>query len=369
MTPLGLYLHLPFCRVRCTYCPFAVSTDHALEDRYVDALLREIGQQASGERPIDTLYFGGGTPSRMKGVNLARTFATLREHFAIADGCEITLEANPEDIDREALAGWSELGINRLSIGIQSFHDNELLPLGRVHGREGALRAIELVRSSPFRVSLDLIAGLPGQSFESFGSSLESALGSGAGHLSVYLLDLEEGTMLARQVSKGSARLPDENLVRDLYLQAVPAAAARGIAQYEISNFARPGEESRHNRRYWSRSEYLGFGVGAHSFTRDRRRGNARDVPRYIELVLAGKSPVEFEEELGPGEIRREKIFLGLRQVSGLLYDDLSELCGKEGQAWARDGLHEGWLVERDGAVAFSPEGFLVSNELISRLF
>lgn len=362
--PVGLYIHLPFCRVHCPYCPFAVSTDLALQDRYTEALLAEIDRRGNGE-VADTIFFGGGTPSRTSRENLARIVAGLRERFAIDTGAEFSLEANPEDVTDDAVAFWRTLGVNRLSIGVQSFHDAELLPLGRVHGRAQALEAVRIAAGSGIRTSLDLILGLPRQTSTSFGETLETAIASGAGHVSLYMLDLEEGTALKRQVEGGRVALPDDDEVASLYMLAVERFAEAGFAQYEISNFAREGDECRHNLRYWRREEYLGFGIGAHSFIGDRRFANTRDIHRYID----GQREPEFAEILGGGEVRRETIFLGLRQAAGLNYDDVVRLCGEEGIEWIDRGLSDGWLRRLGNRVAFTPSGFLLSNDYISQLF
>jgi oxygen-independent coproporphyrinogen-3 oxidase len=362
--PIGLYIHLPFCRVHCTYCPFAVSTDIALQDRYTEALLAEVDARADGA-PVDSIFFGGGTPSRTSRENLVRIVARLRERFAIDADAEFSLEANPEDVTDDAVAFWRTLGVNRLSIGVQSFHDDELHPLGRVHGRAQALDAIRIATASGIRTSLDLILGLPRQTAQSFGETLETAIATCAGHVSLYMLDLEDGTALARQVEEGRVSLPDDDLVASLYTLAIDRFAEAGFAQYEISNFARSGEECRHNLRYWRREEYLGFGIGAHSFAGDRRFANTRDIHHYI----AGAHEPEFAEVLGEGEVRRERIFLGLRQVAGIHYEDVVRLCGEEGIEWMERGLIDGWLRRVGNRVAFTPSGFLLSNDYISQLF
>jgi oxygen-independent coproporphyrinogen-3 oxidase len=364
--PAGIYVHLPFCRVHCTYCPFAVSTEHTLEDAYFDALTAEIDARAARGGAVDSLYLGGGTPSRSSLANLTRLLDTLRGWFDIAAEAELTLEANPEDITAEAIAAWRALGVNRLSIGVQSFHDAELLPLGRVHGAARAQEAVALAVSTGMRTSLDLILGLPGQTAESFGATLEQAIASGTGHVSLYMLDLEEGTAMHAHVARGRTVLPEDDLVANLYLQAVEALTAAGLAQYEISNFARPGDESRHNLRYWRREEYLGFGIGAHSFRGEARFANTRDMQRYL---AAPASASDFHEALGDGEARREAIFLSLRQASGIHYDELVRLCGQEGLEWMDRGLREGWLRREESRVAFTPAGFLLSNEYMSQLF
>jgi len=362
--PLGLYIHLPFCRVHCTYCPFAVSTDIRLQDQYTEALVAEIEARSGGEG-VDSIFFGGGTPSRTSRENFARVVQKIRDRFDIADAAEFSIEANPEDVDGDAVAFWRSLGVNRISIGVQSFHDDELRPLGRVHGRAQALEAVRVAAASGVRTSLDLILGLPRQTAASFEETLETAITTGAGHVSLYMLDLEEGTALARQVDDERVTLPDDDLVANLYLMAIERFANAGFAQYEISNFARPGQECRHNLRYWRREQYLGFGIGAHSFLGDRRFANTRDIHRYI----AGQREPEFAEVLGEGEVRRETIFLRLRQAEGINYADVVRLCGEEGIAWMDRGLSDGWLRRVGNRVAFTPSGFLLSNEYMSQLF
>lgn len=358
---VGLYVHLPFCRVHCAYCPFAVSTHIEQQDAYVDALLREIDDRADGER-VDTIFFGGGTPSRTSRENLSRIAARLRERFAIDGDAEVSLEANPEDVTPDAIAFWRALGVNRLSIGVQSFHDRELRPLGRVHGRERAREAIADGVASGVRTSVDLIVGLPHQTAESFRESLDLAIDAGVGHLSLYMLDLEEGTALARHVKGGRIALPEEDLVASLYAEAIERLERAGLAQYEISNF---GDACRHNLRYWRREEYSGFGLAAHSFAGGRRFANTRDLARYI----AGDAALALDETLGANEEKHETIFLHLRQSGGIDYERLVELCGQEGIEWTDRGLQDGWLRRTGSRVAFTPAGFLLSNDYISRLF
>jgi oxygen-independent coproporphyrinogen-3 oxidase len=358
---IGIYIHLPFCRVHCAYCPFAISTNIALQDAYTAALVREIEGRAEGEA-VDTIFFGGGTPSRTSRENLTRVVDALRSSFAIDPDAEFSLEANPEDITPDAISFWRTLGVNRLSIGVQSFHDAELRPLGRVHGRERALEAIRDAVASGIRTSVDLILGLPNQTPTSFRETLDIAIGSGVGHLSLYMLDLEEGTALARQVAGGRMTLPEDDDVAALYIEAIERLDAASLRQYEISNF---GDVCRHNLRYWRRETYLGFGLAAHSFAGERRFANTRDIARYV----AGAPETDLDESLGPAEQRRETIFLRLRQSAGIDYDDIVSMCGEEGIEWIARGLDDGWL-RRDGArVAFTPAGFLLSNDYISQLF
>lgn len=355
----GLYLHLPFCHTHCSYCPFVVSTHIGLQDRYTDALLAELDARAGGE--VETIFFGGGTPSRTSLANLTRIVTRIGERFEVAGDAELSLEANPEDITPASVEAWRALGVNRLSIGVQSFHDAELRPIGRVHGREGAIDAVRAAVASGVRTSLDLILGLPHQTAASFRETLGIATGLGAGHVSLYMLDLEEGTALLRQVEQGRVALPDDELVAELYAEAVERLSAAGLEQYEVSNF---GDVCRHNLRYWRREEYLGFGAGAHSFAGGRRFANTRDVGAYIDGARE-----DFSETLGEAEARRETLFLRLRQSAGINYDDVVQLCGAGGEEWIERGLSDGWLRREGARVAFTPAGFLLSNEYISQLF
>lgn len=361
---LGLYLHLPFCATHCTYCPFAISTDLSQQNDYTDALIREL--RAAPRGALDTIYLGGGTPSRTALDNLSRIFDAIRTHFTIDADAEITMEGNPEDVTSATVEAWRALGVNRISLGVQSFHDVELTAIGRIHDRARALDAVRTVVASGAHANLDLILGLPAQTADSYRASLETAIELGAGHLSLYMLDLDERTPLQVQVARGRVALPEEDMVADLYLETVERLAAAGLQQYEISNFARPGEESRHNLRYWKRDEYLGLGLGAHSFVGAQRYANTRDIRKYIELAPDARG---FEETLGEDEVRRETIFLQLRQTTGMCYEDLAALCGQEGIEWLERGLQGGWLQRKDGRVAFTASGFLQSNDFISQLF
>ena len=373
---LGVYIHLPFCRVHCTYCPFAISTDLGLQNSYVDALIREIRSRLNGQE-MDTIYFGGGTPSRTSIENLRRIVDVLgtsggagASPAGTGEGAgaplELSLEANPEDINRESLAAWRDLGVNRVSIGVQSFHDRELQAIGRIHDAARAREAVALTVASGVRTSLDLILGLPHQTAESFENTLRAAIDLGAGHLSLYMLDLEEGTPLHAQVKRGRVQVADEELVAQLYDRAVTGLENAGLAQYEVSNFAREGEECRHNLRYWHRGEYLGFGIAAHSFVGEERFANTRNIRDYIADPEHAR---DFSETLGDAERKRERLFLGLRQARGMYYEELIGLCGQEANEWIERGLRDGWLRQSGEHVAFTSSGFLLSNDYISQLF
>ena len=360
---LGIYVHLPFCRVHCAYCPFAISTDLSLQDAYVTALLAEVRQRAGGET-VDTIFFGGGTPSRTERRHLTQIVNALRAGYRIEPDSEFSIEANPEDVTPDTIEFWRSLGINRLSIGVQSFDDIELQPIGRIHSAARAREAIRDAVASGVRTSVDLILGLPHQTAESFHASLEEAIRSGIGHISVYMLDLDEDTALRRRVASGVMEVPDDDAIADLYVEMVTTLGSSGFAQYEISNFAREGEESRHNLRYWRRHEYQGLGLGAHSFAGEKRFANTRDIRKYIDGNV-----YDFVEQLSDAERRHELVFLRLRQASGIASDDLLQLCGEEAVRWIEQGVSEGWLRREGKSVAFTPAGFVVSSELISQLF
>lgn len=360
---LGIYVHLPFCRVHCAYCPFAVSTDLTQQEAYVAALIAEIEKRAAGEA-VDTIFFGGGTPSRTDPAHLKQIVDALRARYDIETDAEFSIEANPEDVTPDTIELLRSLGINRLSIGVQSFNDAELQPIGRIHSAERAREAIRDAVASGLRTSIDLILGLPQQKAESFRASLDEAAASGIGHISVYMLDLDEDTALRRRVESGVMHVPDDDAIAEQYVDMVRTLRDAGFAQYEISNFARPGEESRHNLRYWRRHEYQGFGLGAHSFAGERRFANTRDIRKFIN-----GDPFEFEEQLSDDERRHELVFLRLRQASGIALDDLLQLCGEEAVGWIEQGMNEGWLRREGSNVAFTPAGFVVSSELISQLF
>jgi oxygen-independent coproporphyrinogen III oxidase len=365
---VSLYVHLPFCGVKCSYCAFAVSTDLRFEERYLGALEREIQERMHGGPQIESLYFGGGTPSRLSAAGIDRLGVAFRA-LPLADGAEVTFEANPEDVHEETVRQWIErLEVNRFSLGVQSFHDDELGPLGRQHGRDGALHALRVLEASGCRMNVDLIVGLPAQTVSRVGESVDLALDSNSGHLSLYMLDLEPGSALDMRVGAGLLSLPDDSRTAAMYREVVRRVTGRGLRQYEVSNFAIPGEEAIHNRRYWRREPYVGVGLGAHSFDGKRRSANTRDLREYLELMERRGTAVTFEETLTEEEVRRERLLLALRQSDGLPLEEFLGLAGEPGPEWIEEGREEGWLEEEPSRVRLTIEGFLVSNELISRL-
>lgn len=367
-SPFGLYVHIPFCRVRCSYCAFAITTEASGQAKYVEAVVRELGTRVPSNAAVDTIYLGGGTPSRLDDALIASMLEAINERIAIEPNAEITLEANPEDVSAARTRAWRAMGVNRLSIGAQSTSETELRRSGRLHGAARALAAIADARSADLRVSADLMIGLPGQSRASFQESLGRILDAGPGHLSTYLLDLEEGTALERSVSAGRTVLAEDDEMADSYAWLIETASQAGLAQYEISNFAREGEQSRHNLRYWEGRPWIGLGNGAHSFDGRVRSANVRDPRAYIEKISREGSAEDSREEIDEDVARRERMFLSLRQTRGLDRESFESLAGAAGEEWRARGVREGWL--QDGPrVAFTTRGFLLSNGLIAELF
>jgi len=330
---LGIYVHVPFCERVCPYCDFAVVAERKLasgtRDRYVTALLAdlEMGAVRFAGRRLETLYFGGGTPSLLPPESLARLIDAARALFEGPPALqEITLEVNPSSTERSRLAAFREIGIDRLSLGIQSFSDTVLRRLGRAHRAEEGRRTLEAARAAGFEnLSLDLIFAAPDQRLADLERDLDEALRFAPEHLSAYELTVEAATPFALAERRGQLRRADEDEVAEMFLRIEERAAAAGLARYELSNYARPGFEARHNSRYWARRPVLGIGLGAWSCEPPcegapygGRRVNLRELGAYLERALAGRPPEARVEILEPREARAEAIFLGLRRREGL---------------------------------------------------
>ncbi len=370
---LGLYVHIPFCVKKCAYCDFYSQTDYSVADAYLKALLTEASMisEQHRERSIDTVYIGGGTPSSLSASQLSVLLCSLQEMFHIADGAEVTLEANPATLDEEKLRVLQANGVNRLSIGLQSASNRELGTLSRIHSYEDFEKTYRLARQYIDNISLDLMFGLPDQTEESFQNTLSLAVAFEPNHISVYALKIEEGTPFYRMEEK--LALPSEDEVANMYLHACDFLEKAGFHQYEISNFARQGCFSRHNFRYWNREEYIGLGPAAHSFVRDRRYANGKDIIAYIQALSEKKLPPRNEDvTLSFEEVIEEEIMLKLRTTAGLDMAYLDEVFGYAiGKTAAQKIQHyvkNGFLVQKGTAIALTPRGFLVSNTIISDL-
>jgi oxygen-independent coproporphyrinogen-3 oxidase len=375
LEPAGVYLHFPFCSIRCSYCDFptVAGQDERIE-AYLGALQREISSfQLDAPRCVDSLFLGGGTPSRMTPDQVARVGGAVAERFDLLPDAEITLEGNPESLSPERLAGYRAAGVTRISVGVQSVDDAVLRSVGRAHDAREAERAVRDARDAGFEsVGVDLILGLPGERLPHWGSTVARVLSWGADHLSIYLLETDKDTPLARAVRHGRVILADDEGLLDAWDAQLAAVGRAGLEAYEISNFARPGHASRHNLKYWSDVGYAAFGLGAHAYFGGARRANRRDLPGYLEAVESGRDPVA---ERTPWDARarlEEALILGLRRVDGVDLLELGEryACDVERRyaaAWER-GAAAG-LIDRDGRkVRLTAGGRLRSNELFSEL-
>ena len=373
----GLYIHIPFCRSKCRYCSFvSVPYARAEGDRYQRALLCEIAGAHPGPREdrakADTIYFGGGTPSLVPAEHLAALLDQCRSSYDVSADCEISMEANPGTVDAGMLFVVRAAGVNRISLGAQSFSGEELAAVGRIHTPEEIGRSMRMLRAAGFdNVSLDLILGLPGQTGRRWRATLDRAIALEPSHLSLYMLELDGGTPLARELSTGARSVPGEDAVADWYLFSIEHLAARGYHQYEISNFARGGCECRHNLKYWQRRPVLGFGVAAHSFDGRSRSGNIADLDRYLMALESGRDAVEWRSPCNAESELEELFFLGLRLNRGLHWDEIREKYagGAIGacEAAIRESVELGLLEHQHGVVRLTRRGMLISNEVFQR--
>jgi oxygen-independent coproporphyrinogen-3 oxidase len=376
MDRAGIYIHVPFCRSRCSYCDFATGAfETALAETYVGALAREVETFGLEGAPpeVDTVYFGGGTPSLLTPAQVARVLDAVRGRFAVDADAEVTLEMNPGTVTPEHLRGLREAGVNRASFGAQTFDDRELKRLGRTHTADDTRRTFEDLRAAGFdNVSFDLIAGLPRQTRAQWERNLDEALALRPEHLSLYLLEVHEGTPLAEQIRQGRYAPPDQDLAAEMYRSMVGRARAAGYEQYEISNFCLPGRESRHNLKYWTGAPFYGFGNSAHSFDGRRTRwSNERDARAYVKSVEEKGAAVVSREELDERGAGAEALFLGLRLLSKGV--DLAEHRARYRRDVRADyaadlaRFDEAGLVKMDGDVLrLTPDGALLSNEVFA---
>jgi oxygen-independent coproporphyrinogen III oxidase len=368
MTAAGIYIHIPFCRSRCSYCDFATAIYHEQQaEHYVAALVKEIQSSSCCEAPreVDTIYFGGGTPSLLTPRQLERILDVVSARFAISKGAEIMMEMNPGTLSLEVLRSFRSLGVNRASFGAQTFADAELAKLGRSHNVAETLQTFHDLRAAGFEnVSFDLIAGLPGQSLDRWRRNIDEALRLRPEHLSFYLLEVHEGTPLADHIKQGKQPQPDDELAAEMYEVMLDESSKAGYEHYEISNLCLPGFESRHNTKYWTGQPYFGFGCSAHAYDGELRRwANERDIVAYLELIAAGKSPVVQTWELSERERQSEALFLGLRMMKGVNLDQ-EELI-EHAQDFER--FREAGLIEERGSlVRLTRAGALLSNEVFA---
>jgi oxygen-independent coproporphyrinogen-3 oxidase len=367
---LGLYLHIPFCSAICNYCNFNRGLfDAGLKERYVSALEQEILRTGAGE-PADTVYFGGGTPSLLEPAEIGRLIGAARRAFDVAPDAEITLETNPETSSSARMEQFRAAGVNRISFGVQSFREPELRRLGRIHSAERAREAVREARGAGFdNISLDLMMWLPQQTRRHWRESVEALIDVGPEHASLYLLELYPNAPLKDEMARaGWSLAPDEDAA-DMYLWSLDRLDRAGYEQYEISNVSRSGRASRHNLKYWTDGEWLGFGCGAHSTRGGARWKNVASTEDYVARIGAGLAAEVERRELGPRDGLEEALFTGLRLVSGVNIDILGARYGVD--VWTRYGaeldpfVREGLLVHERGVLRLTREGMLVANEIM----
>ena len=371
---LGIYIHIPFCRSKCDYCDFySLAGREDRMDDYQKALAIQITEGAPLARgyTVNSIYIGGGTPSWYGEKRLCELLRLLQKKFKIAKDVEVTVEANPDSVTEKALRALRRAGVDRLSLGMQSACDQELRDIHRPHTFQQVVEAVQAARKAKIRdLNLDLIYGLPGQTEDSWRGSVEQAIALAPEHLSCYGLTVEEGTPLAGRVARGE-QLPDDDMQATLYLWTVERLAQAGYAQYEISNFAKPGFQSRHNLKYWMGREYMGFGASAHSDFGGCRYAYVRDLEGFIRGVMDGDRLLAESEMIPPRERGSEYLMLRLRTTHGIeeweyrreFYMNFDPIAAKLAEYEQR-----GWAERVDRRWRLTPEGFLLSNRLIGEL-
>ena len=363
MNSKHVYVHVPFCARRCSYCDFAIAVRRSVPvDDFVDALGREMRLRFGDTRnPVDTLYLGGGTPSRLGHEGLARLLDAVRERFPTTAGAEVTIEANPEDVSEEAAARWRDSGVTRVSLGVQSFDDAVLRWMHRTHDAAQAARAASILKHSGFDWSLDLIFALPPEVERSWSDDLRRAIALDPSHISCYGLTVEPHTPLLRWRERGEIHDADEDRYEEEFLEAHRALSAAGYEHYEVSNYARPNRRAAHNSAYWRRVPYVGLGPSAHSFDGTTRRWNTREYVAWLERVVSGQDPVEGSEMLDREAVAIEEAYLGLRSSTGLR---VSAANASDFDRWRE----RGWADVAEGIGRLTPSGWLRLDALVADL-
>ena len=372
----GIYVHIPFCIRKCSYCDFVSFAERGVPEAYVDALVKEIDLVSrGGEYPaaFDTVFFGGGTPSLLSGDQMRRILTTLQNRFPIREGAERSMECNPGTAKQENLEAYCAAGINRLSIGLQSVQDALLKNIGRIHTFDQFLETHRAAKKAGFEnINVDVMHGLPGQTQEAYLDTLETVCDLGVQHISAYSLILEEHTPLYARVMSEEVTLPDEDETADMQDAGIDYLERRGYRRYEISNFAREGFICRHNLNYWQNGEYLGFGVAAHAVVRNKhwtRTANAETLPEYYALLAREKRPLAETIRLLPADEMFESVMLGLRLVRGIDRAAFRARFGVELTEAYPAGMEairrRGWVSEDKGFIALNRKGLDLQNEAL----
>jgi len=367
---ISLYIHIPFCTRKCNYCNFySVSHDAKLAEHYIRALTKEISEYKNKNDTLTSLYIGGGTPSLLSFSLLFSLFSAINETFTLSPKAEVTIEANPASLTRDRAQNWKTLGINRVSIGAQSFNDAELTILGRLHTSKDIENVVDFVEEHcTENISLDLMYGIPGQTHETWLESLQKAVELKPKHISSYCLSLENGTPLFNAQDRYT--FPSENMQKEMYYSMLSFLEEKGFHQYEISNFSKKGYESRHNISYWNGNEYLGCGAAAHSFYNMTRRENVSDVGRYISNMQNDQSVCKNSKVISQREYFSDMIFLGLRMKKGVPLYHLKSEYGFDVIAEYSDVITKfsklGYLTVQDEHLKLTKKALFVSDEIIS---
>ena len=368
---IGLYIHVPFCVRKCRYCDFASFSGigNDVRARYIDRLCEEIESYSCDRRiGVNTVFFGGGTPSLLSPDELSRILSSVRSTFALAPDAEITMEMNPGTLTQDSVSAYASLGVNRASIGCQSFNENELKILGRIHNSAEIYDAAEIVKMAGIsNFSLDLMYGIPEQTAASFEHSLRSALALSPSHLSVYGLIREEGTPFYEH--RSSLALPSEDEESDMYALASRLLGEHGFSHYEISNYARPGFESRHNLKYWRDEEYIGFGLAAYSYYGKKRYGNTSHMDEYLSDDYV---KYRYVEDITDADAEFEYAMMHLRLSEGFSLSDYRARFGRDFQDGRKEAIDRyaglGYLTLKDDRLSLTERGFYISNTILSEL-
>ena len=366
-----LYIHIPFCARKCIYCDFfSIPYDEGLALGYITTVVQELDLRKEAAGELKTVYIGGGTPTTVPTLSLIRLIKKIKDSFALSPDVEITIEANPGTIDQKKARALSDAGVNRFSVGVQSFNDYELKLLGRIHSFEDVIKTIAAVRYADVgNVSIDLMYGIPGQTMDGWRHNVEMAVELAPEHISAYELTPEKGTPLYEAMSRGELEKPPEEVILEMYYHAIDRFGESGYRHYEISNFGKPGFECRHNLNYWNRGEYIGIGAGAHSFIGDRRIKNVSDIGVYMHALQKGDLAIEESVEISCEEAIRESILLGLRRTEGLNIRGCREDLGIDLEPAARELIAKRLLESSGGYLRLTREGIVVSNTVITELF
>lgn len=372
----SIYIHWPFCPYKCNFCPFVALASHdQFMQRYHNALIKEIkdfGAHYKSKMPLDTIYIGGGTPSTYPDNLLLDTFGILKDVFIFNESSEVTIEVNPGTVRPEQLKLWADVGINRLSIGVQSLKDQVLKKLNRHQSAKDVYAVLEQAQHYFENLSVDFILGLPEVSAQEWKDLIRTAVTWPIAHISIYFLMVHEDTPLYFGVKKRQITLPCDDEIVDLYYWTIEYLAQHGFEQYEISNFARNGYQSRHNSVYWDRKPYKGFGLGACEFDGETRLQNQKNLNKYFEGIERGEDITIFSEILSAEQVYLEKVMLGLRRSQGVSYSELMENLSEQRQISVKEKValleESEFIVESDGRLMLTPKGLAVENDIVVKL-